>query len=675
MEKITNPRIYCLFLLGLLFAACSHGPDYEVKEFTPLVGFDHSHGDTVEMETAMQNDIFKGILVPENGYFKMNFKVKNNGSKDRRFFYKIFYQNESYKFIEYTGGVDSVSYNPLASENFYGSWEDPGDSIHITPLIPADGAFHTIVDSFRIVGNPRNEPLYFGKSPENMRPTSDKIENVVKAIKNEKAWYESIIEKATSKKRSVEEQLYLDALWILSHERDKGNYNCRWKRNPRAGIYSFALVVVTPDKTETLPREVINHEIKQGDSIFINPYYSLLYDPHRDTTGYFFERSEQVLKTRFNFDLSSGIYIDPLKYTNPPIDSTDFDALCNFSDQNYRKAQVEQFFHNIDKNWVMNNVPLVEDYAKFTYEDYKQLEKNFPENKLRHDYISITDSPCETVAYSSEDEAIVLTNPPSQNDNMRKENVGIQSRIGFSYGKITAKIKFPEMLNDYNVWNGVTNAFWLIYDEEGDWNQRRPCETEGYIPKSEVGETDVRVRQTFYTEIDIEIVKASRHWPPSSYYNEIPFPENEPDNPRDIIVTCTNWDLACLDPENFNVGVFGVDQNGRTWLPHRWDHWYKALTMKYAVNHDSVFKRDFYYYQIDWQPERIIWRIGKDKEHMVEVGYLDTSVSSIPNNQMNFIVTQEYHHSAWWPTTEFKQEFIPYPAKPIVGKVYSIEIE
>jgi hypothetical protein len=675
MKRIILTSFYSLFLLGLLFVSCSRGPDFEVKDFTPLANFEGSHGDTVKLETAMQADIFKGILVPDNGYFKLSFKVKNNGRTDRRFFYKIFYQNESYKFTEYSGRMDSIYYNPFASENFYGSWEKPGDSVHITPLIRADGKFHTIVDSFRIVGNPRNEPKYFGKSPESMRPTPGKIENVIKAIRNDRAWYEAIVEKASNKKRTVQEQLYLDALWILSHERDNGDYNCRWKRNPRAGVYSFALLVVPPEKMESLPRLVIDLEKKQGDSIFINPFYSLNYDPERKITGYFFEQSDQRLKTRFNFDLGSGIYVDPLKYTNPPIDSTMFDSLCNFTDQNYRNAQVEQFFHNIDKNWVMNNVPITKDYNEFTYDDYKNLEKSFPVDKLRHDYISITDTPCETVNYSSEDEAIVLTNPPVKNDDLRKENVGIQSRIGFTYGKITAKIKFPEMLNDYNVWNGVTNAFWLIYDEEGAWNMRRPCETEGYIPKSEIGKTDVRVRQTFYTEIDIEIVKASRHWPPSSYYNEIAFPENEPDDPRDIIVTCTNWDLACLDPEKFNVGVFGVDHNGRTWLPHRWDHWYKALTMKYAINHDSVFKRDYYYYQIDWQPERIIWRIGKDKDHMVEVGYLDTSVSSIPDNQMNFIVTQEYHHSAWWPTTEFKQEYIPYPAKPIVGKVYAVEIE
>ena len=666
--------VLSLITLILLFA-CSKSPDFEVENFNPISNL-YQGIDTVEISVEIPDNIFEGIKIPHDRFLKIKFDIKNNSDTDRKYYYKIYYRNESYKYPVNIGMGDTVKYNHLAAENFYGSWSPVSDSFHLSPIIRANGNLQPVTDSFCIVGNPRDEGIYFGKHEDEMIPDLEKIETTIKFIEDSPEWYKTILEKALLNKRSNAEQMYLDALWVLRNDRDKGNTNNRWKRNPRAGTYSFLLVVLTEEQLVHLPVHVKNIGKKAGDTLFQDPYYYFYHDPLNQDKNFTLIKSSKYLKVKVKFDLSRGIYINPLEFTNPSMDLSSVRQSCNLSDDLYKKAQIQQFFHNIDKNFIMQNIPVVENLQEISQSDYDLYTTKYKDEDMVNDYIRISGEPCNTVEYSESEQAVLLKNPASDYKKMGKENVGIQSRVGFTYGRITAKIKFPEMLNKHNVWNGITNAFWLIYHKDGQWNYRRPCEDSGYIPKNEVGQTDVRIPSSYYTEIDIEIVKASKHWPPSSYYNNIPFPGgNDPDSEEDIIVTCTNWDLACNEPDSFNVGVFGVQHLDKEFYPHRWDHWYKALTMKYAVNHSSIFERDYYYYQIDWQPDFIVWRIGPEKDQMFEIGYLDTSVTNIPNNQMTFIVTQEYHHSEWWPTTPFKQEFIPYPSNEIVGKVYEVEIE
>ncbi|MCF8404827.1 MAG: hypothetical protein K9H58_12825 [Bacteroidales bacterium] len=671
-----NKFSYILFVLGFVIfgSGCSKMPEYIVENFNPATNYFEGQ-DTVLLDVEIPDNIFEGIRIPFNGYFKINFDIRNNSGRDQRFYYKIFYKNESYCYPVNIGEGDTLVYNPLASENFYGSWKDVNDSFHSSGIIPSDGELYPVVDSFCIIGNPRDESIYFGKDEDETYPDQSKIEATIKMIENTPDWFKSIEEKAGVNKRSAEEQVFLDALWVIRNDRDNGTINNRWKRNPRAGIYSFKILIVNEDQMASIPGYIQNIGVKAGDTLYQDPDFFFAYDPINKTKDYTLIESEVCIKAKIKFDFSSGIYLDPLKFTSPSVDFKNVNSSCNVTEDLYKKAQIQQFFHNIDKNFVMDNVPLVKNLDEFTKEEYDKYT-GYTEEEMVKDYIRISEEPCKTVAYSESDHAVVLKNPASSASNRRKENVGIQSRVGFTYGKITAKIKFPQMLNKENVWNGITNAFWLIYHEESGWNYRRPCEKLGYIPKSEIGKTDVRVPSTFYTEIDIEIVKASKHWPPTSYYNDVTYPgENDPDQEDDIIVTCTNWDLACNEPDSFNVGVFSVKHLDKKYYPHRWDHWYKALTMKYAVNHSNMFDRDYYFYQIDWQPDCIIWRIGPEKDQMFEVGYLDATVSNIPNNQMTFIVTQEYHHSEWWPTTPFKQEYIPYLSNEIIGKVYEVVIE
>ena len=51
------------------------------------------------------NAIEEGFIIPtinqvKEGQFEFSFSVKNTGKNPQNFFYKIFYQNESYKFPE-----------------------------------------------------------------------------------------------------------------------------------------------------------------------------------------------------------------------------------------------------------------------------------------------------------------------------------------------------------------------------------------------------------------------------------------------------------------------------------------------------------------------------------------------------------------------------------------------
>jgi hypothetical protein len=138
---------------------------------------------------------------------------------------------------------------------------------------------------------------------------------------------------------------------------------------------------------------------------------------------------------------------------------------------------------------------------------------------------------------------------------------------------------------------------------------------------------------------------------------------------------CTNWDLASTEPPKFKGGldtiVYDKEHSfeAMRWYPH-----YKALTSRSPMP-NSAFKEDWYYYEIEWRPTEIIWRLGPDPKHMEVMGYIDDQHSSIPNNQMKCIVTQEYHYSEWWPPIVWEQGLIPYNKTDIEGRVYEIVIE
>ncbi len=274
------------------------------------------------------------------------------------------------------------------------------------------------------------------------------------------------------------------------------------------------------------------------------------------------------------------------------------------------------------------------------------------------------------LGFDKDKNALFLTNPGNKDLNdYRKENVGIKTRHGFTYGKYIAKIRFPKIINSSYVWNGLTCAFWLKY-QKGNWNTRSNC-ISGFNPK--LYSDSAKVKSSTYSEIDIEIVKTSKFWPKTSYGGKVDYPKDNALN-KNIIVSCTNWDLACHDPDSFNTGVRNISYDTKKFTLHRWDDDYRALTSKYELNQDSVLGRELYYV-IEWHPKYIIWKIGPTRENLFVIGYMDNKSTMIPDNQMELVFTQEFHLSEWWPLTPFKQEFIPYPLNEITGYIYEVEIE
>ncbi len=668
-------------LILLVFSSCRHGGSVSVEDLKiDLAAGDNSVSDTVSLKADLSNAVLNGIEVPtknqtRNGYFTFSFKVKNTTSEIKKFYYKFFYQNASYKFF------DTV---PLAGENFYGSWVNGLYTFKPTKILsPGDEV--TIRDSFRIVGNPRNESLYFGPDLDKYLAIDDSIQAKIAFVKSVPAWLKSSAEDAKRLGISLDEQIYLNALWGIGYQKDHDHsVNNRWKRNPRMGNYEFMLVVTSPEDIGKIPREVLDLQLKNANGTFTNPFGYFLYKKGSELKNTKVILSEKKLKVYSQMDLGAGIYIDKLSINKSNFSTELYGKTCGNEADLYKKAQFQQYFHNIDKNYTVYNVPEIRDVTgeNFTRKEYDEFKSKYAAKESRVKmFVNSTDCPCKTVKSDPKKNSLTLTVPAVEPRKYKKEHVGLSSRIGYSYGKFRAKLKFPPMLSKDNVWNGLTHAFWLLFQgDDNSWNLRRDCGGKvGYIPK---GSTDDEssVNQSkksyYYSEIDIEIVKESRYWPKTSYaHSKVKYKTDDAKNNDEIMVSCTNWDMACNEPKNFIFGAEEYFVDSIPYLMHRWNFFSKAITSKVPIKHDEIYAAPYYYFEIDWQPDKIVWRLGPEKNKLRTICVMDKDVSSIPNNQMMLMFTQEWHNEEWWPTAPFGQNFIPFPKKDIVGEILEIEIE
>jgi len=649
---------YWWLLLFLLFFLV------KTNYFHPMSNFGHRR--TVKLDMDMENAVLEGITLPsvnqcEQGAFEFKFFTLSKKYK----YYKVYYQNESYKF-------DDTAI--LANENFYGSWEDV--SVGFKPI-----EHHRTKDSFRIVGNPRDEKKYYGADLSENTFNEEHIQSVIASINNVPEWYASVVEKAEHNGCSIEEQLYKDALWIINDKKSIGDeVNHRWKRNPRVGEYSFILVLCDEQGLSEIPDYVqfIGQTDENGQ--FVNPYG--WFKQHRSKHIKVI-RSRRRLKTRAVISVNRGIFIDEsnVQKMGYQIDTTS--CRCGKDDSLYRNALYEQFFSSVSRQYSLRNIPVIQDVVgdnPYTREQYETNRNRFDSTELQMNWPVTTETPCQTVRLSDDGSYITLINP-SNNDlnNLHKESTGIRTRVGFTYGKFRGKIKFPVMLNQEHVWNGLTYAFWLIYSDNHEWNNRRPSFAGGgYIPKNDDSENPQRTPYYYYSEIDIEIVKASKYWPrdyyPHKTQDTVKYTEDATQN-DEVMYCCTNWDLACPEPEKFSSGIGYIPYNLlRKFETLRWYPNYKALTTRTPMQ-NKVFSEDYYYYEIEWRPTEIIWRLGPSPDKMELMGYMNDEYTCIPNNQMKAIVTQEYHYSEWWPPIVWEQGLIPYNESDIEGRVYEIVVE
>lgn len=637
----------------LLAAGCGHevrtpevaADTFIISDFIPWTNLkvDSAGRETDQMmiNKALTLDytdaILNGFFIPsarqtDDGFLHVEFRVKNTGKEPVKFAYKIFYQNESYKFPE-RDPSDTSKLHPLAWENFYGSWEETERTFAETEPIPADNEFHRVTDRFRIAGNPRNEQRYFANGK-----------------------------------------------------------NDRWKRNPRVGEYSFMLVVTTSENLGPggIPDYIANIGTPSPAG-FVNPYFYFLYGDGSKLQNTVVSRFPYHLKVTARPDPGAGIYLSPLHFSSEQHGNF-FLKNCGQDSSLYKNAQFDQFVHYIDPTTKYSNIPVIADVLK---DNYSLTEYNWNKQFYRQDeLVSVTAStakiPCRTVVSDPEKHSITIMNPGTEFGKWEKQNVGVITRHGFAYGKWTVKAKLTELLNKNNIWNGLTNAIWLITMNEAEWNYRRDCNNGGYMATYYGGTEDQRVRNVGYSEIDFEILKtvpycpgyvlppAYNHGVDEQYVQEnwnIPLPEEITSQGDMLQVACTNWDMACWDPAEFNAGCNPLVYGDQVFWAHRWDRNYRAITTKVPASDDELFGGEYYYFQIDWQPGCIIWRIGPSRDKLRVVGYVNDQVTTIPNNQMLLIISQEFHNTRWWVGSTYSQDNIPFPKNDIIGEILEVTIE
>ena len=633
-------KIFLVITLVLAFVSCTK----KSVNFNPMANF--SDEKIVAIDMDLKGVVNDGIVIPsvnqsEDGMFTFTFNAKAGQ------YYKIFYQNETYKFD---------NDNPLNNENFYGSWEDVNIGFK---KVEESGL---VTDVFRIVGNPRDEKKYYGADLTKNTFNEKSVNNVINAIRNTPEWFESIKVKAKNNGNNVDKQLYLDALWIINDNKNRGDVNNRFKRNPRTGEYSFMLVLCDGNALNEIPN-------------YVNPY---AYFSKNKIKGVKTIVADKRLKTRAVITPEYGVFLDEMQIKTDDYTIDNSNPRCSDSEEMYSNALYKQFLSHVSQQYTLRNIPLVKDVVSdedaYTMEEYEEAKTKYDSAQLQYNYPVVTDCLGSSVKLN-DDNSISLINPGNDDlNNLHKESTGVMTRVGFTYGKYRGKIKFPVMLNEENIWNGLTYAFWLIYQDNHAWNNRRAT-AGGYIDKNDDTENPIRHSEYHYSEIDIEIVKASRYWPRDYYLEEDTRMQAEnPQHNNEIMYCCTNWDLATREPAMFASGINKIPYKRKEYEAMRWTDLYKALTTKSPISND-VFKEDYYYYEIEWRPKEIIWRIGPSPDEMVVVGYMNDEYTAIPNNQMLCIVTQEYHYSEWWPPIVFEQGLIPYNKNDIEGRVYEIVIE
>jgi hypothetical protein len=670
------------FCFLVMLCGCSGSGDkgFVVDNFSPISNYTQDQKSTpIEIDLDYTNAIDSGFIIPTqaNGgesFFRYKFTITNNGGENQHYFYKIYYQNESYKFPEFEdNAAGGTNEHPRAGENFYGSWENTDLEFIPAGNIPADGKPHEITGQFRIVGNPRNEQIYFGGSPIDKYLPERSFKKKKEDIRNSPEWLANVSAKAKQNGISLEKQIELDADYILREETKQDTINNRWKRNPRVGAYRFMVVVCSSQDLVKIPAWIKNVSVT-NKGVFCNPFYYFLKGDGAALPSTVAIVSDNLIKVKATPDPGKGIYVSEPSYTGPSIDRSCYNNYCGNDSAMYHNAVFRQYFHSLDPADFIENINVTADVNGNAYSD-DDYNRNLTSAERIKANIQITDCPCKTVKSDSVANKILIWNPGKDASNPRKENVGVITRNGLTYGKYRTKVKMSNMLNDEQIWNGLTNAIWLINVLNEPWNARTICNNEGYIPKYLHGPEAKREKSVSYSEIDIEVVKCNRYWPETSYKDKSLYKKEEASDRDKVVITCTNWDLACPDPKRYVVGYEEWESNGNTWGLHRWDHWYQALTTKVPIAEKEVFDAAYYWFEIEWTPTEIIWRAGPEKDQMKQIAYMNEEITMIPNNQMLLVFTQEFHISAWWPQQLQPQENIPFLSKDIIGEILEVEIE
>jgi hypothetical protein len=674
-KRVVQLTIFSCIALLAVFLFRPLGAGFKAYDFQPLNNWKSSSDSfLVDLSNAVQ----RGIEIPTvrqlpRGKFTFTFKVKHQRILGGKLFYKIYYQNETYKYKEFDVANGFNYENPDSWLNFYGSWEETSQGFHATPDLSWNEEV-TITDSFAIIGNPRNEEKYFG-SAEALGVSESDIQGQMAKMRRDSTWVKSLREKATASNISLEEQLYRDAVWQLHKDLQGVTENQRWRRNPRMGKYKFFVVVGTESSIKDLPVSVQNVARPELDGRYMNPFFYFLYGPGSKNKNIAVLTTDRTLRAEMRINPQSGVYVNPFNFLDNPPDRSTWCSSCGIENSLFESAGFAQYVHYNDPNQKGLFVPVNADVAGTLYarEDYEKNKKAFQPDKLIRDRFYTTGRPCSTVYFDSTSQAVVLSNPGNTDNSFRREQVGVKTRVGTTYGKFRVLIDFPELLSEDHVWNGLTNVVRLLYQDDDPWNVRGGC-VGGYIPKGAGGAGAGRVLLQNHSEIGIEMSKASIHWPSTSYpKNEVPADDRNALN-NQILIGCTNWDLACAAPKNYVTGIKTIAFDKYKFQLHRWDSWHPALSIRNQESDEKLFDQPCWF-EIEWTPQHIIWKIGRDKNNMRIVGYMNSNVTTIPDNQMILIIAQEFQMPGAWQPAPYDIRYLPYPKSPLTGKILALEVE
>lgn len=458
----------------------------------------------------------------------------------------------------------------------------------------------------------------------------------------------------------------LDGTLIVRSDPRKEFKGGAWQRNPRVGRYSLLVVAVerAAIATGTIPPGVLDITDKSAQ-VAVEPYWYWLYGPgstRKDVRSLLIPHAFTV---RARFDASSGVHG------------------CTGVG-----GAFAPFAHYIDPASALRNIPVVRDVmAGYSDADYDSLVCFTREEELIPLTPSIAADSCGNARLDTVAGCIILANPAVVPGQWRKENAGVRTRTALTYGRHLVHVQLTELLNDSGLWNGLTNAVWLI-GAGGTELLRRPCDG-GYMAYASDG-APRRIDRSGYVEIDFEIMKGVPLCPSRSFPPIYPQPVADAAHrpawrrvlPAEVVqqrgqvaVALTNWDLACPSPPEFNIGCHELVYEGKPFSSHRWDWDYRAITQKEMAADDELFGEGGYWFCIDWRPTEIIWRIGPDPEHLRVVGYMNDRMTSIPDLPMHTVITQEFHNTQWWPGSPYEQGGVPFPAKELVGRVFEVRVE
>lgn len=441
-----------------------------------------------------------------------------------------------------------------------------------------------------------------------------------------------------------------------------------WARNPRTGRYSLLIVaqLETSFNDDPLPADVLDTRARTNGH-FTEPYTYWLNGPGAQR-----ENASMLLVPDM---LALSVDLDPTKGVL---------GCCGDT------PAFEAFIHHLDTNARFNNIPTIADALDnaFTRTIYDSLLCFTPKEAFVSTTPYVAASPCANIRLDSTTKALEIRNPAATVARPRKEQTGVRARHAFTYGRYRIHAQLSPLLNDSDLWNGLTNAIWLI-GTGAPGALRRPCNG-GYLSYASDGGETRRIPRTNYAEIDFEIMKGmplcpERAFPPI-YPQQVADPNDRSAWSRalpsevleqhgNVTVALTNWDLACPQPPRFGIGCQDITLDGEVFTSHRWDTDYRAVTQKRMEADDELFGPNGYWFEIDWRPTEIFWRIGPSPEHMRTVGYMNSSMTSIPEVPMWVAITQEFHNTAWWPGCPYEQGGIPFPGKDLTGRVFSVRID